>query len=73
MFTLGATPQTCETTKYKPVRSKGWVYQVKSTYITGPDTTCKGMFMYLKSEEDTLDTEPNNAEPQVPNTTFKTL
>jgi hypothetical protein len=29
--------------------------------------------MYLKSEEYTLGTEPNNAELQVPNTTFKTL
>lgn len=73
MFTLGATLQTCETTAYKLMRSKGWVYQVKLTHITGPDTTCKGMFMNLKSEEDTLGTEPNNAELQVPNTTYKTM
>jgi len=49
------------------------VYQVKLTHITSPDTACKGMFMNLKSEEDTLGTEPNNAELQAPNTTFKTL
>jgi len=48
------------------------VYQVKLTHIAGPDTTCKGMFMNLKSEGDTLGIEPNNAELQVPNTTFKT-
>jgi hypothetical protein len=29
--------------------------------------------MNLKSEEDTLGTEPNNAELQVPNTTYKTM
>jgi hypothetical protein len=29
--------------------------------------------MNLRSEEDTLGTEPNNVELQVPNTTYKTL
>lgn len=68
MFTLGPTPQICKT-----MRSDGWVNQVKLTHIAGLETTCKGMFTILKSEEDTLGTETNNAELHVPHTTFKNL